>query len=228
MVENGFGKTIYTLSCVWLCMENFFKWKIISFDCKMNPLDPENNCRSYFTFKAFPEFFTPHGPTRQALQLHPTHQQEGDKAPPHTPMPVQGPPTLRWAALPFSPLHQWVFSLFFSSLTQPHFRPLQALHVLDPLRQNSPSRQRSPSHFQHLRSIAPTPSTKHFSQTHLLQYLIHPRLISLPPLKIVFNWRSSSSLKTDLVDLISISFPIYLYFPQSLTLSSSLSQFDWV
>ena len=45
----------------------------------MNPSDPENNCRSYFTFKAFPEFFTPHGPTRQALQLHPTHQQEGDK-----------------------------------------------------------------------------------------------------------------------------------------------------
>ena len=81
----------------------------------MNPLDPENNCRSYFTFKAFLEFFTPHGPTRQALQLHPTHQREGDRAPPHTLTSIRGPPILRRAMPPFSPTHQWVFSLFFSS-----------------------------------------------------------------------------------------------------------------
>ena len=83
------------------------------------------------------------------------------------------------------PLRTSGFSPFSSPLTQPHLRPLRALHVPDPPRQNPPSRQRSPSHLQHLRSIAPTPPTKHFSQTHLLQYLIHPRLISLPPLKIV-------------------------------------------
>ena len=123
--------------------------------------------------------------TRQALQLHPTHQREGDRAPPYTPMPVRGPPTLRRAAPLFSPPRQWVFSLFFSSLTQPHLYPLRALHVLDIPRQNPPPRPGSLSHLQHLWSVAPTPPAKHFSQTHPLQYLIHPRLISLPPLKII-------------------------------------------
>ena len=166
---------------------------------------------SYFTFKAFLEFFIPHGPTRRTLQLHPTHQREGDRAPPPMPTLVRGPPTLRQVVPPFSPPCRWVFPLFFSSLTQPHLCPLRALHVPDPPRQNSPSRRQSPSHLQHLRSVAPTLLAKHFSYTHPLQYSIHPRLISLSP------------LKTNLVDPISISFLIYLSFPQSFTLSSSLS-----
>ena len=75
-------------------------------------------------------------------------------APPHTPTSVRGPPTLRQATLPFPPSRRWVFSLFFSSLTQPHHRSLQALHVPDPPRQNSPSHQWSHTRLQHLRSIA--------------------------------------------------------------------------
>ena len=35
LAENGFGKTIYTLPCVWLHMENMVKRKIISVDCKI-------------------------------------------------------------------------------------------------------------------------------------------------------------------------------------------------
>ena len=41
-------------------------------------------------------------------------------------------PTFRRAASSFSPLRQWVFSLFFSYLTQPHLHPPRALHVPDP------------------------------------------------------------------------------------------------
>ena len=81
--------------------------------------------------KHFWNFWAPHSQTRQALQLHPTHQWEGDRAPPHMLMPIWGQSTLRWAAPPFSPPHRWVFSTFFSSLTQPHLCPLRALHVLD-------------------------------------------------------------------------------------------------
>ena len=112
----------------------------------------------------------------------------------------------------YFPLCASGFSPFSSPLTQPHLHPLRALHVPNPPRQNSPSRRWSPSHLQHLRSVAPTLPTKDFSQTHPLQYSIHLRSISLLP------------LKTDLVDPISISFPIYLSFPQSLP----LSQFDRV
>ena len=65
---------------------------------------------------------TSHGPTRQALQLHPTHQREGDRAPPHMPTPVWGPPILWRAMPPFSLPCRWVFSLFFSSLTLPHLQ----------------------------------------------------------------------------------------------------------
>ena len=139
----------------------FGQMKNICVDHKINPSDSKNNCRSYFTFKAFPEFFTPHNSTCQALQLHPTHQREGNKAPSHAPTSVRGPPTLWRVAPPFSPLHQWVFSIFFSHSTSP--RLLQALHVPDPPRQNSPSRWWSPSHFQHLWSVTPTSPTKHFS-----------------------------------------------------------------
>ena len=33
--EKHFRKSFYTLSCVWLRMENLVKWKIISVDCKV-------------------------------------------------------------------------------------------------------------------------------------------------------------------------------------------------
>ena len=138
--------------------------------------------------------------TRQALQLHPTHQQEGDRAPPHMSKLVRGPPTLRRAVLSFFPPRQWVFSLFFSSLTQPHLRPFWALHVPDPPRQNYPSRRWNTSLKPTLYNTWSTQDRSH----------CHPRRLSPP-------------LKTNLVDLISISFLIYLSFPQSLTLSSSLS-----
>ena len=71
---------------------------------------------SYFTFKAFLEFFIPHGPTRRTLQLHPTHQREGDRAPPPMPTLVRGPPTLR-QVVPLSPFSS-VLSL---NLTSAHF-----------------------------------------------------------------------------------------------------------
>ena len=35
--ENGFEKTIYTLPCVWLCMENLVKLKTISLTVKFGP-----------------------------------------------------------------------------------------------------------------------------------------------------------------------------------------------
>ena len=74
-VENGFRKTIYTLPCVWLCMENLVKRKIISVDRKINPSNPENDFRSYFTFKAFPEFLSStwsDSPSASALPYTPT------------------------------------------------------------------------------------------------------------------------------------------------------------
>ena len=52
--------------------------------------------------------------------------------------------------------------------TKPHLHPLWALDVPNPPRQNYPSRWRSPSHFQHLRSVTPMSLAKNFSQTHPL------------------------------------------------------------
>ena len=132
-------------------------------------------------------------------------------------MPVRGPPTLWRVAPPFSPPRRWVFPLFFSFLTQPHLHPLRALHVPDPPRQNSSSHQRSPSHLQHLWSVDPMRSAKHFSQTHHLQYPIHPRPISLLSLKIVATAEDRSCWPN--LHL----FPGLSLFPQSLTFSSSLS-----
>ena len=195
----------------------FGQMKNICVDRKINPSDSENNCRSYFTFKAFPEFFTPHNPTCQALQLHPTHQREGNRAPSHAPTSVRGPPTLWRVASPFSPLHQCVFSIFFSSLTQPHLAYFKL--CMYPIHQGKTLPHADEAHLTSNISDLSLPRCQRNTSLKPTLY----NTWSTQDRSRCCCWRSSRLLKTDLVDPISIFFPIYLSFPQSLTLSSSLS-----
>ena len=150
-------------------MENLVKQTIIFVDCKITHFSRKINYTLILTTNDFqdsererererereskgvwnpsPLSSTPRTNERET-QLHPTRRRRSEV--PHNPTSS--------AAVP-DPLN----------LTSAHW----ALHVPNPPRQNSPSCQGSPSHLQHLQSVAPTSLVKHFSQTHPLQYLIH-------------------------------------------------------
>ena len=112
--------------------------------------------------------------------------------------------------------------------TQPHLHPLWALDVPNLPRQSYPLRWWSPSHFQHLRSITPMLLAKNFSQTHPLQYPIHPRPIHLRPISILTHPRPISLIwSPTLSRSISLSLNLSPFLPPSLSVWLS-STCEWM